>query len=93
MRTSKKKSKMRTSLINLIIDLERLPENVLKNREFIAIKYHNTYSVNDSGLYEIILPYYGGGTPDEWLIWKDKLLKALEGQGISIGTKRHTFTE
>ena len=28
-------------------------------------------------------PYFGVGSPDEWLVCKDKLLKALDGQGIS----------
>ena len=36
---------------------------------------------------------YGGGSPEEWLVWKDKLLKALDGQSISTGPLRHTFTE
>ena len=28
-----------------------------------------------------------------WLIWKDKLLKALDGQSISMGPSRYMFTE
>ena len=29
----------------------------------------------------------------EWLIWKDELLKALDGQSISTGPLRYTFTK
>ena len=54
---------------------------------------HNTPGDNDSGSYEINLPYYGRGTPEEWLVWKDKLLKALDGQSISAEPVRYTFTE
>ena len=32
-------------------------------------------------------------TPEEWLVWKHKLLKALDGQSISVGPLRYTFTE
>ena len=33
----------------------------------------------------IKLTYYGGGSPEEWLVWKDILLKALDDQSISSG--------
>ena len=54
------------------------------------IKCHKTPGDNDSVSYEINLPNYGEGSPEEWLVWKDKLLKALDGQRISMG---YTFTE
>ena len=40
----------------------------------------------------IKLAYCGGGTPEEWLLWKDKLLQALRGQGISTGLNQYNFT-
>ena len=52
---------------------------------YIVIKCHNTHGDNGSGSYEIKLPYYREGTPEEWLVWKDKLLKALDGQSNSTG--------
>ena len=30
---------------------------------------------------------------EEWLVWKDKLLKALDCQGINTRSLRYTFTE
>ena len=82
---------MQTPLVNPIINLERPLEKVLKKGEYIAIKCHNTPGDNISGSYEINLPYYGGGIPEEWLVWKDKLLKALDGQSISTGPLRYTL--
>ena len=41
--------------------------------------------------YEINLPYNGGGTPEECLVLKEKLLKALKDQ--STGPKSYTFTK
>ena len=60
----------------------------------MTIKCHNTPGDNDSGAYEINIPYYGGGSSGKWLVCKDKLLKAfLDGQSISTGPQRYTFTE
>ena len=89
----KKKVRMQTPLVNPIINLERPLEKVLKTVEYIAIKCHNTPGDNDSWSYEINPPYYGGGSPEGWLVWKDKLLKALDGQSINMGPLRYTFTE
>ena len=59
---------MQTPLVNPIIDLERLLEKVLQKGEYIAIKCHNNRGDNDSGSHEINLPYYGGGSLEEWLV-------------------------
>ena len=70
--------------MNPNFNLERPLEKVFKKGKHLAIKRHNTPGDNDSGSYEINFPCYGGGIPEEWLIWKDKLLKALDGQRISM---------
>ena len=76
MKITKKKGRMKTPIVKPIIDLVSSLEKVLKNDEYIAIKCHNTPGDNDSGSYEINLPYYGKGSPEEW---------ALNGQSISTG--------
>ena len=55
----------------------------------MAIKCHNTPGDNDSGSNEINLTCYGEGSHEEWLVWKDKLLKAFDSQGISAGSLRY----
>ena len=67
----KKKVRINTPLVNPIIDLERPFEKVLKKGDYIVIKCHNTPDITDNGFYEIKSPYYGGGTPQECLVWKD----------------------
>ena len=93
MKNIKKKVRIQPPLVNPIIDLERPLEKVLKKGEYIAIKCHSTPGDNDSGSHEINLPYYGGGSPKVWFVWKDKLLKALDGKGINTGPSRYAFTE
>ena len=84
---------MQTSLVTSIIDLERPLEKVVQKCEYIAIKCHNTPGDNNTGSYKINLLYYGGGSPEECFVWKDKLLKALDGQSISTEPFWYTFTE
>ena len=57
------------------------------------MKYYNTPGDDDSRSYEINLPYFGGGSPEEWLVWKDNLLKALDGQSITMEPLRYMLTE
>ena len=78
-----KKVRMQTPLVNPTIELERPLEKVLKKGEYIVIKCRNTPGDNDSGSYEINLPYYYGGPPEERFVWKEKPLKALNSQGIN----------
>ena len=59
----------------------------------MAIKCHSTSGNNDSGSYEINIAYYGGESSEEWIVWKDKLLKVLDDQGIILGLQRYMFTE
>ena len=68
-------------------------EKVMKIEEYIMVKCNNNLCVSDNRSYDINLPYYGVGTPVELLVWKEELLKVLEGQGISMQFQRYTFTE
>ena len=55
---------------------------------------HNTPDDNNSECSEIKLPFFRGGTPEEWLVWKNKLVKALDGQFIiSTELQRCLFTK
>ena len=93
MTISIKKSKPITHLVNPIIHLETPIKKAFKKGKYISITCHNTPDKIDSGAYEINLLYYGGRSPEEWLPWKDELLKALEGQCISNGPNGYIFTE
>ena len=65
MKIVKKKVRKQIPLVILMIGLDRLLEKVLKREVYIAIMCHNTPSDNDSGSYDINLPYYRVGSPDE----------------------------
>ena len=56
MKIAKKKVRIKTPLVNPIINLERPLEKVLKKGKYIAIKCNNTPGDNDSGFYVIFSP-------------------------------------
>ena len=93
MTIAKKKLRIQTLLVNPIIDLERPGERILKEGGYAVIKCYNTPGDNETEFYEINLPYYGEGSPEEWLVGKDKLVKFLDGQGISTELHSYTFSE
>ena len=93
MKIPKKKVKFQTPLSNPAIILERPLEKILQKQKYIAIKCHNTPVDNDIASYYINHPYYGGGSSEEWLVYKDKLSKIFDGQDIIMGPQRYLFTE
>ena len=94
MEIAKIKVKFQTLLVvNPIITLERLLKKICKKGDYMKIKCHNNPGDNDSGSYKSNFPFCGRAAPKEWLAWKDKLLKALDGQSICSGPQRYMFTE
>ena len=64
--------RIETSLVDSIIAITRLVRGIVfEIGEFIAIKYYYIPGIVDSGAYEINLPYHGGGTSVEELLWKE----------------------
>ena len=93
MKIVKKFVTMQTSFVKPIINLERPLEKVLKKGEYIASTCYNTPGDNNSKSYEINPPYNGGGSHEEWLVWRDKWLKALDSQDMSTELQKYMFTE
>jgi len=48
--------------------------------------------VADSASYELPIPYFKGGTPEEFLKWKRNVEKTISGQGTTDGPSKYTFT-
>ena len=61
---------------NFIIESDHRPGKAAWKDSQKGIKCHNTPGDNDSGCCESNLPYCGEGSPEEWLVWKDKLIMA-----------------
>ena len=73
--------------------MKSLLEKIIEKAEYIAIKCYTAPGNSDHEPYKINLFYYGGGSPEEWLKWKNRVLKTIDGQSISTEPQRYTFTE
>ena len=66
--------------IKPVIPFERTPSKELATGEYVVIKCRVDVSNPQSPQYEIRVPYYREGTPEEWLYWLQNFRKALRGQ-------------
>ncbi len=74
------------------IDLARPSEKINDgNYEFEKIKCRTNPSDPDSTTYEVPLEYFSTGTPEEWLLWKAKMMRCLAGQNATNGPARFIF--
>ena len=80
-------------VIKPAIKLERPEVKVLKKGEYISPNCLTVPGDPDSPSYTIQLPYYCDGSPEEYLIWRDLLQKALLGQNITDGPTMFNYTE
>ena len=93
MKIAKKTKKERVALLNPIIPLERPPDRELKKGDYVNLKCHLVPGDPNSNTYEIHVPYFGTGTPEEWLIFVDRLWKGITGQNITSGPARFQQAE
>ena len=89
----KKKSVGTPTLIVPAIALSRPEKKVLTKGQYVEYKCFSSPGDTDSPAYNIQIPYFGSGTPEEWLMFLDNLDKALVGQHITDGPGRYEFTE
>ena len=80
-------------VIKPAIKLTRPEAKVLKKGEYISPNCLTEPGNPDSPSYMIQLPYYGDGSPEEYLTWRDLLKKALTGQNITDGPGMFSYTE
>ena len=83
-----KKKKTTVSLVNPIIPYERPMDKELKKGDYGNLKCHVVPADPNSNTYEIHVPYFGTGSPEEWLIFLDRLWKCITGQNASTGPAR-----
>ena len=88
MRIAKKVKIHGPPMINPVISAYR---HDLKKQEYIAFKCHNTPGETTSATYEVHIPYFGSGLPEEWVVLTDQLAKGIHGQDITTAPGRFDF--
>ena len=67
------------------IPLERDDVRSLKRGDYLAYKLRNVPGDDSSPVYELCVPYFGTGTCEEWLKFRNNLEKVLLGQNVTTG--------
>ena len=68
-----------------IIGLERPEKPTLTKGEYVVLKCRTDPTDDSSSTYDLPIPYYSTGTPEEWLRFERNLEKAFNGQNLTSG--------
>ena len=86
--TSKEVSASHTRYIVPIIGLNR-PENTLSKGEYTVLICRTDPTDETSSSYDLPIPYFSTGTPEEWLRFVRNLSKVFVGQNLTIGPQQY----
>ena len=71
------------------IELERSEKKELRKGEYIALKLRTVPTDDNSQTYELSIPYFSTGTPEEWLKFQRDFNRVVVGQGLTTGPTRY----
>jgi len=72
------------------IGLDRPEAQELEKGQYQRYKLRNVPDDDNSPTYELTVPYFATGTPEEWLKFRKNLKKVLVGQNVTNGPGRYT---
>ena len=78
-----------TRYIVPIIGLERPEKTTLTKGEYVVLKCRTNPTEESSSTYDLPIPYYSTGTPEEWLRFERNLEKAFTGQNLTTGPQQY----
>ena len=76
--------------IVLFIRLEHPEKTALSKGEYVVLKCRTDPTDESSSTYDLPIPYYSTGTPEEWLCFERNLKKVFTGQNLTTGPQRYT---
>ena len=72
-----------------IIGLERPEKPTLTKGEYVVLKCRADPTDDSSSTYDLPIPYYSTGMPEEWLRFERNLEKAFTGQNLTTGPQQY----
>ena len=79
--------------IKPVIPLERPGKSELKRTDMLQFKLRSVPTDPDSITYELSIPYFGEGTPEELLIFLDSVDKAIVGTNITNAPDKYALLQ
>ena len=79
----------RKSLVVPPIPIEREEPKSLRKEKVQTFKCRTDPNDKDSASYEVYVPYFSDGSPEEWILFLRNLNAAIKGQGDTTGPKQY----
>ena len=89
--TPSTKSSSRRQIVP-IVSLQRPEKKELVKGDYATLKCKTSPSLPNSATYELPIPYFKNGSPEDFLKWKRNVEKAISGQGATDGPGKYTLT-
>ena len=75
------------------IPFERPPRQELKKDQQLTVTLQLTPTNPTSQTYQMTIPFFRSGTPEQWLLVKKTLLKIIVGQNITQGPSKYSMAD
>ena len=85
-------SSNRSDSVNAAIPLDRPQARVYGKNEVLSLKLRSNPANESSQTYELTVPFFRSGTPEEWLLIRRSILKIMTGQNITSGPSQFMMT-
>lgn len=74
------------------ISLDRPTMKTYAKSEVLSLKLRSNPAEANSQTYELTVPFFRSGTPEEWLVVKKSILRIMVGQNITAGPGKYSMT-
>lgn len=81
---------MRKKKQECVIPLGRPDKKELEKGSYETLRLYTDPGDTDSATYDVTVPYYGSGTPEEFLIFIKNVKKVLNGQNLTTGPQKYS---
>ena len=75
----------------VVIPLERPEPKKLQKGDYITLKLRTSPTEDHSPTYDLSIPKFSTGSPEEWFVFIDNVRTALRGLHMMTGPQRFTF--
>ena len=78
--------------ISAIIPLKRPEARSLVKGDYVVLKCRTIPGDASSQTYDLLIPYFRTGIPEEYLKWRNNVKKGMAGYGATTGPQKYLFT-
>ena len=88
---AERKQKSDKRYVPPVISLDRPTEKELKKDDYMSYKLRVHPNDDNSPTYDLTVPFFRGGTPEELLMFIDRLSKVIQGQNLTNAPPRYAL--